>query len=137
VTTSVVAETVVVVFALFLIGLAGVAFARPPIAERFFSSFASSALTHYTEQAFRLLIGASLVVLSPKMWQADLFRITGWLVVVTSLGLLLMPWRWHHRFGQRVMPLVLRHIRLYAAGLIVFALLLLLGVFWGNSYVVA
>jgi hypothetical protein len=96
-------------------------------------SFASSASTHYTEQAFRLLLGASLVVLSPQMWQADLFRIMGWIIVVTSLGLMLMPWRWHHRFGQRVLPLLIRYMGLYAAGLVLFAVLLLLGVFWGNS----
>jgi hypothetical protein len=127
------AEIVVVLFALFLVGLASVAFAKPAIAERFFSAFASSARTHYTEQAFRLLIGASLVVLSPAMWQANLFRIVGWIIVVSSVGLLLIPWQWHHRFGQRVMPLVLRHLRLYAAGLTAFGVFLLVGILWGGA----
>jgi hypothetical protein len=125
------AEIVVVLFALFLVGLAVVTFAKPAVAERFFSAFASSARTHYTEQVFRLLIGASLVVLSPAMWQANLFRIVGWIIVVSSVGLLLIPWQWHHRFGQRVMPFVLRHLRLYAIGLLAFGFLLLLGVFTG------
>jgi hypothetical protein len=127
------AEIVVVLFALFLVGLASVAFAKPAIAERFFSAFASSARTHYTEQAFRLLLGASLVVLSPAMWQANLFRIVGWIIVVSSVGLLLIPWQWHHRFGQRVMPLVLRHLRLYAAGLTAFGVFLLVGILWGGA----
>lgn len=127
------AESVVVVFGIFLIGLACVAFAKSPIAERFFTSFASSARTHYTEQAFRLVIGASIVVLSPEMWQADLFRIVGWVIVGSSLGLLLIPWQWHHRFGKRVIPLMIRHVRLYAAGLAVFGILLLIGVFGGRA----
>jgi hypothetical protein len=127
------AASVVVGLGLFLIGLACVAFAKPPIAERFLTSFASSAGTHYTEQALRLLIGASVIVVSPTMWQADLFRIVGWLIVVSSVGLLLIPWRWHHRFGQRVMPLVLRHLALYAVGLAAFGVWLLIGVFLGNS----
>jgi cell division protein FtsW (lipid II flippase) len=129
------AQIVVVLFALFLVGLASVAFAKPAIAERFFSAFASSARTHYTEQALRLLIGASLVVLSSSMWQPELFRFVGWIIVVSSVGLLLIPWRWHHRFGQRVMPVVLRYLRLYAIGLICFGVLLLLGVFWGGLQV--
>jgi hypothetical protein len=127
-TVSLLAELVVVLFALFLVGLALVAFAKPAIAERFFSAFANSARTHYTEQAFRLLIGASLVVLSPAMWQANFFRIVGWIIVISSVGLLVIPWRWHHRFGQRVMPLVFRHLRLYAVGLTAFGVLLLVGV---------
>jgi hypothetical protein len=131
-TVSGLAEIVVVLFALFLIGLACVAFVKPAIAERFFSAFASSARTHYTEQAFRLLIGASLVVIAPAMWQANVFRIVGWIIVFSSAGLLLIPWRWHHRFGQRVMPLVLRHLRLYAVGLTAFGVLLLVGVFCGS-----
>ena len=71
------------------------------------------------------------------MGQADLFRIAGWAIVVTSVGLLLIPWRWHHRFGQWAIPLVVRHMGLYAVGLIVFAVLLLLGVFCGSSRVSA
>lgn len=129
---SLFAETVVVVFGLFLIGLAWVVFVKPAIAERFFTSFASSARAHYTEQAFRLLIGGSMVVLSPTMWQADLFRIVGWIIVVTSVGLLLIPWRWHHWFGQWAIPLVVRHMGLYAVGLSAFGALLLLGVFYGS-----
>ncbi len=124
-----IAEAIVVVFGLFLIGCAWLAFAKPLIAKRFLMSFASSARTHYTEQVFRLLIGASIVVLSPTMWQANLFRIAGWMIVVTTVGLLLIPWQWHHRFGQWTIPLVIRHMKLYAIGMIIVGVLLLLGVF--------
>ena len=114
---------------LFLIGLTAIVFAKPALAERFFMSFASSARAHYVEQAFRLLIGASLVVLSPAMWQTNMFRLIGWVIVVSSIGLILIPWRWHHRFGQLVLPMVVRHMRLYAVGLFAFGALLLYGVF--------
>jgi hypothetical protein len=127
------AGVVVVGFGLFLIALTGVAFAKPAIAERFFMSFASSARTHYVEQAFRLLIGASLVVLSPAMWQTDMFRLVGWAIVVSSAALILIPWRWHHRFGERVLPMIVRHMRLYAVGLFAFGALLLYGVFAGGG----
>lgn len=128
---TVLAEAVLVVFGLFLVGLATVAFEKRPIVTRFLTSFASSAATHHTEQVFRLLIGVSLIVHAPAMWQGGVFRIVGWMIAVTSLSLLVTPWRWHHRFGQLVIPLMLRHMRLYAVGLMAFGILLLLGVFWG------
>ncbi len=125
----VVAEIVVVAFGLFLLGLTAVAFAMPAVAERFFRAFASSARAHYTEQAFRLLIGASLIVASPTMWQGTLFRLMGWAVVISSTLLILTPWSWHHRFGEKVLPILIRRIKLYSLGLFAFGALLLYGVF--------
>jgi hypothetical protein len=126
---SQVAAVVVVGFGLLLIVLAGVAFAKPVIAERFLMHFASSARTHYVEQIFRLLIGAALVVLSPTMWQPTMFWLVGWAIVVSSAALMCVPWRWHHRFGKRLLPIVVRHLRLYAVGSLAFGALLLYGGF--------
>jgi hypothetical protein len=123
------AGIVVVACGIFLIGLTGVVFVRPTLAERFFMAFASSARTHYLEQALRLLVGSSLVVLSPAMWQTNLFRLVGWAIVVSSIGLILIPWRWHHRLGIWVLPVIARHMKLYAVGLFAFGALLLYGVF--------
>jgi len=126
---SVVAEIVVVAFALFLFGLTAVSFARPAVAERFFAAFASSARTHYTEQAVRLLVGAALIVASPAMWQAALFWVIGWGVVISSVALMLAPWRWHDRLGERVRPILIPRVKLFAVGLFAFGALLLYGVF--------
>ena len=52
------AQTVIIGFAVFILGVTVVVFAKPALAERFFMAFASSARAHYTEQAFRLSIGA-------------------------------------------------------------------------------
>ena len=128
-----VAAAVVVAFGLILIAFTGVAFAKPKIAERFLMSFASSARTHYVEQVFRLLIGVALVVLSPAMWQPNLFWIVGWAIVVSSAVLLCVPWQWHHRFGERVLPMLVRHLRLYALGSLTFGALVLYGVFAGGG----
>jgi hypothetical protein len=122
------AGIVVVAFGLFLVGVAGTVFARRALAERFLMSFASSARAHYVEQAFRLLIGASLILFSPAMRQPALFRFIGWAIVISSVALLLVPWRWHHRLGERVLPMVVRHMRLYALALLAFGVLLLYGV---------
>jgi len=130
---SAAAAVVVVAFGLCLIAFPGVAFARPAMAARFLAGFASSARTHYGEQVVRLLVGAALVVRSPIMWQPTLFRLVGWAIVVSSAVLLCVPWQWHQRLGVRVLPLLVRHLRLYAAGSLAFGALLLYGVLAGGA----
>jgi hypothetical protein len=103
-------------FCLFLIGLAVVIAVAPPLAERFLRSFASSARAHYTEQVLRLVVGTSLVTFASRMWYPEIFRLFGWLIVVTTAALLILPWQWHQRMGTRVMPLVIKHLTLFALG---------------------
>lgn len=119
---------ILVAFGLFLVGLTIVVFTRPAVAERFFMSFASSARAHYTEQVVRLLIGASLIIRSAAMWQPKGFWFVGWAIVLSSLVLVLTPWQWHHRFGEKVLPVVIRRIKLFAIGLLAFGVLLIYGV---------
>ena len=132
-TMSAVAGAILVAFGLFLVGLTVVVFARPAVAERFFMSFASSARAHYTEQVVRLLIGVSLIIRSAAMWQPKVFWFLGWAIVLSSLVLILTPWQWHHRFGEKVRPMLIRHMKLFALGLLAFGVLLIYGVFTAIS----
>jgi hypothetical protein len=124
-----VAGAILVAFGLFLVGFTVVVFAKPAVAERFLMSFASSPRAHYTEQVIRLLIGASLVIRSAAMWQPKVFWFVGWAIVLSSLVLILSPWQWHHRFGEKVRPTLIRRMKLFAVGLLAFGVLLLYGVF--------
>lgn len=130
---NIVAEILVIAFALFLVGATAVVFTKPAVAERFLNAMASSAKTHYTEQIVRLVVGVSLVVASPLMWQSRLFWIGGWTIVVSSTALILAPWRWHFRFGERIRPAMIKHMKIYAAGIFVFAVALLYGVIAGSK----
>jgi hypothetical protein len=127
-TMSAVAGAILVAFGLFLVGLTVVVFATPAVAERFFMSFASSARTHYAEQIVRLLIGASLIIRSGAMLQPKVFWLVGWGIVLSSLVLILTPWQWHDRFGEEVRPRLIRHMKLFAVGLLAFGVLLIYGV---------
>jgi hypothetical protein len=122
----------VVAFGMFLIGLAILIAVKPQLAERFLRSFASSARTHYAEQSLRLIVGGAMASFAPSMWYPHVFMLLGWMLAVTAAALLLLPWRWHHEFGKRAMPLVIGHMRLFAVG--AFALGML--VFYGVSRVV-
>ena len=119
---------VVVASGLCLIGFAVVIALKPQLAERFLKAFASSARTHYTEQAARLIAGAAIVLFAPSMWYPDLFEVLGWLLFGTAVGLLLVPWQWHRRFGEWAIPLALRHLKIYATGAFALGTLILFGV---------
>ena len=119
---------VVAAFACFLLGLAGLIFVNPSLAKRFLNLFASSASAHYTEQLLRLLAGSAIVIFSPSMWFPTVFNVFGWTIVATAVALLLVPWRWHHRFGRWAIPLAIRYLKLYAVGAFILAVLILCGV---------
>jgi len=95
-------------------GLTVVASVKPAVAERLLRPFANSARAHYTEQAVRVLVGASLVIFSAAMWQPKVFGFLGWVIVLSSAMLILTPWRWHQRFGTKMRPVLIRRMRVFA-----------------------
>jgi hypothetical protein len=111
-----IAGTIVIAFGLWLIGLAVFLLVAPARAERFLMVFASSARAHYVEQVLRLSVGAAIVIFAPAMALTSLFRIFGWLIAISALGLLVLPWTWHRRFAGRVMPPLIRYGKLFAVG---------------------
>lgn len=126
---EVVAGVIVAASGAFLIGLAGVIFIRPRLARRFLESFASSARAHVTEQVVRLIAGAAMVGFGPSTPMPHLFTVLGWVLMVTAVGLLLVPWRWHHRFGKWAIPFAIRHLNLVGLGALGLGTLVLAGVF--------
>ncbi len=101
---------------LWLVGLAVTLVVAPERGARFLERFASSARAHFTEQTLRLVAGAAMVVFAAEMKYAELFRVFGWILIVTAIALMLTPWRWHHRYGEWVIPLAIRHRKLFALG---------------------
>ncbi|HET9360706.1 MAG TPA: hypothetical protein VFO58_13230 [Vicinamibacterales bacterium] len=113
---EVLSGVVVVALGVFLIGLAVLIVVKPRLAERFIRSFAGSPQAHYTEQTLRLIAGGAMVIFAPSMWHTDLFKVFGWLIVLSAVVLLLVPWRWHHELGKQVLPLVIRYMKVFALG---------------------
>ena len=116
---------VILFFCMFVIGLAIAIVIKPQRAEQFLSSYASSARAHYTEQIARLIVGVAFVVFAPSMWYPNLFNLFGWILIVTTIGLLIIPWQWHHKFGEWAIPLTLRYMKFYALGAVVFGVLII------------
>jgi len=126
VTLLMVAAAVIVAGAgIFLVLLAAATVFARRRAERFLAAFAGSARAHIIEQVARMIVGGGLVVYAPRMRIPVVFEVLGWLLIVTSACLLLIPWRWHHRFGGWAIPLVIRHMKLYGLGACALGVLIL------------
>ena len=101
---QVVAAGIVVFAGFFLIALAAMALSRPAVVRRFLLGFAKTATAHYSEMAARILVGGALVLASPRMLIPKFFLWFGMALLVSSILLLCLPWKWHRSMGERVLP---------------------------------
>lgn len=118
-------KVLILLFALFLIILSVIMMVNSKWGRKFLESFASSAKAHYTEMAIRLVFGASLILHQSYDHYGYYLQLLGWVVVITTIGLLVFPWRWHHKFASKVIPPVIRFMKLYALMLLVFGIMLI------------
>lgn len=105
----------------------------PERTRRFLLGFAGSALTHYVELFLRLVVGGALVLYAPRMLFAGAFKVFGWVLLITTGCLLLMPWQWHHRFAHQAVPRATRHITLVGLTSLVIGGLILVAVARGSA----
>jgi len=57
----------------------------------------------FTEQGLRLVAGAAMIVRAPVSKFPLAFGIAGWILVGTSVIIMLAPMRWHARYGDFLM----------------------------------
>ena len=122
---------VIVATGLYFVGLGLTSVLAPDRAGRFLSGFASSALVHYVELFIRLVVGWALLERAQYLPFPSAMTVFGWVLVITTVGLLPIPWRWHRRFAQAAVPPVLRYLKLIGIVSIVLGTLLLAAAFQG------
>lgn len=123
---------IVIAAAIYLFLLGAVALMRPAAAARFLSAFAGSRRLHYLELAIRALVGGAFIIGAPRLAVPAAFELFGWLLIITSAVVLVMPWHWHRRFAQSVVPRANRHLTLIGVGALVLAAVVGAGVMLGN-----
>jgi hypothetical protein len=99
----------------YFTALGAVSLWRPHEAKKFLLGFASSPTRHYGEVAARFVVGGSLVLVAPRLFHPAGFSLAGWALLITTAGLLVVPWRWHQRFAQRAVPRTAPYIPLMGA----------------------
>jgi hypothetical protein len=97
---------------LYLLTLGTVSLVAPVLAKRFLLGFADSRTVHYLEILVRFVVGVAFVIYAPRMFLPNVFNVFGWVLLVTTAGLFLVPWRWHYRFAKQAVPGATRYITL-------------------------
>ena len=129
----VVAKAIVVVVAIFFLVLGAVSLVRPLIARGFLLGFASNALKHYAELLARILVGGALLLIARNSAYSTVLSAFGWLLIVTTAFMALIPWRFHHRFTQSAVPKALRFLPLIGITSLAIGALLLLVIVTGSA----
>lgn len=117
--------SVMVIFGLYLISLLVITILNKTIAVSYFSSFASSARAHYLEQILRLIVGMAMLLFSKSMLYAQFFELFAWIIILSTIVLILIPWTWHNELGKRVIPLTIRNLKFYAVSASIFGVFIL------------
>jgi uncharacterized protein YjeT (DUF2065 family) len=115
------AGAVVVLSALYLLGFGAIAVAGPARAFGYLQHFASSLRLHVLELLVRIAVGAAFVGYASQMHFGSIFYTFGGILVLTTLALAVIPWRWHQQIAQTSVPAVEPYVRLigiasFAAG---------------------
>jgi hypothetical protein len=99
-TRSLIALALVALAGLYFIVLGGLMMWRPDRATGFLQGFAATAARHAAELGLRLVLGVAFVQASAHLpWPAP-FVLFGWLLIVTTAALALVPWRRHQAFTR-------------------------------------
>lgn len=108
------ANAVVMTCAMFLILLGVTGLFKPEAAKRFLSALATSSKKHYLEIVIRIFVGVALLIYADSSPAPQVISIIGWVLIITSIILAFIPWRWHHQFALLTVPVALRFMPLIA-----------------------
>jgi hypothetical protein len=102
---------------LWLVGVAFLMALRPRYCLHLFEKMSanlrqSNWRLQFTEQGLRVLAGVGLIVRAPASKLPPAFEIAGWLLVASSVLIIVAPIHWHGAYGswwvKRLNPLVIR-----------------------------
>ena len=127
------ASGIVVLAGLYLCALAAASFFVPSLANRFLLGFANSKRVHFIELLIRFVVGGAFVIHASRMFVPGVFRLFGWVLVVTTVCLLFLPWQWHHRFAQYAVPRATRYITFIGLCSLALGLFILIAVIHGHT----
>ncbi len=119
------AIAVILLTAVYFIVLGLVAISKPAIAARFLLGFAENPAVHYVELFLRLTVGLAFVHHSTNMLFPTMLGIFGWVLILSTIALLIVPWRWHRNFAKKLVPYANQHLTIIGVISLCFGITLL------------
>ena len=109
---TLVSQAIVILAAIWLIGVSIFMFAMPQIALKYLAKFASTNMINYGEITLRMIAGVAFVQFAPHSKFPLSFQSFGWILIVTSAILYLVPRKWHSAYAvywsDNLTPLMVR-----------------------------
>ena len=130
---SALALVTVVMAGLGLLTLAAVSFCRPERARSFLLGFAESPTKHYLELGVRVAVGSAFLLHAPRAPFPEAFTLLGWILIATTVGLLLLPWHVHRRFARWAVPHALQRPAFIGTSSLVFGTLVIACALYGDA----
>ena len=119
---------VVASLGLFFVVLGLTALLSPARASRFLLGFAKTAQRHYAELTLRFIAGGALIFAAPQLLGSNVLALFGWVLVATTLVMLVIPWRKHQQFAHRSVTQAIKFIAIIGVCSTVIGLLVLTAV---------
>ncbi len=101
---------ILIIVGVYFIALGVTSLFAPAKAKIFLLGFAGSPFKHYLELALRLIVGGSILVQAPHLIYPGAFTLFGWILIVTTVCLLFVPWKWHRRFAEKAVPIAVGYL---------------------------
>jgi len=127
------AKTILVAVAIFFVLLGLLALLRPNHARRFLQGFAASAPKHYAELVTRFVAGGATLIVAPHSTHSLALTAFGWLLILTTAVMAVVPWRVHRQFAEAAVPRALRFLPMIGIAALVLGGLLLWSVFIASA----
>lgn len=96
-----IAKWVVIVFGVYIIIVGCLMLFNPIKARIILRKAGSTNLINYTEITLRLIPATALIVCSEVSKNPIAFKIFGWIMLITSLILYIIPRKTHHKFSMK------------------------------------
>lgn len=123
------AKSILVAVAIFFLLLGLLALFRPSNARCFLLGFATSAPKHYAELGTRFVAGGAMLIVAPHSLQPAVLVAFGWLLLLTTAVMAIVPWHVHRRFSEAAVPQALRFLPMLGVASLVLCGLLLWSIF--------
>jgi uncharacterized protein YjeT (DUF2065 family) len=127
------AKTILIAVAVFFLLLGLISLVRPNHARRFLLGFAASAPKHYAELCARFVAGGAMLVVALYATHSAALNAFGWLIILTTAVMAIVPWRVHRQFTEAAVPKALRFLPIIGVTSVVLGGLLLWSVFTANA----
>ncbi len=113
-----IAKWVVIFFGLFIMLIGCIMLVKPKLARATLRKAGSTKVINYTEITIRLIPATALILHADYAKYPEVFKIFGWIMLITSFILYMVPRKLHHMFATKsadiLKPLYFQLISVFA-----------------------